>query len=572
VNELRRELGEEQSRTAKMQLEREEALRERETQVSKNVRESLRKQLEDWAEEQARSRAARALSERDAARQECRSLEEQLSGMTKELRETLVRNQQLETSCAMERASLEVQRRQVQEGASAEVERARARGAELLGLAEEKKKSLQQQAEEERARTQQLRDESQKLERALSALTGQIGARQAEHDSLLKRIDELTEKVRSRDERLQQLVEPLFSPADLSPVATEAPAEADWLERVENGLREAGFRFHSRLVRAFHTSLKVAQSSPLTILAGISGTGKSELPRLYADLGGLSFLPVAVQPGWDSPSDLLGFFNYTDGRLKAEPLARLLYQVNAEGSPLREGLSIVLLDEMNLARVEYYFSELLSKLEARRGVGGGVERKRASVAIDVGAGEEQELLFLDERVLFVGTMNEDESTHTLSDKVLDRSCLLSFPSPRNMRLEKQAPISRVKERLSFETWKQWCGEKRSSRAADMLNEINDVMERVGRPFGHRLFRAIHTYIAQYPGSTPEAHEHAWSDQWAMKVLPRLKGLECEARRVRDGLEALARHIPAELSESFEQARREDYFAWRGAAELYRIAE
>ncbi len=572
VNELLRKLSEEQSRAARLEVEREEALRQRETQVSKAVRENLRKEFGDWAEDQAQSRAARAITERDAALQECKRLQDRLSKLEQELRDAKAHNKQLETQSAMDQASLEVQRQRIQESASDELNRARAKGAELLKVAEERKASVQQQAQEESSRVQSLRDESQKFARDLAALTGEIAARQAERDSLLKRIDELTEKVRSRDDRLKQLVEPLFSQAELPPLFTEVPAETDWLARVEQGLKDAGFRFHSRLVHAFHTSLKVAQSSPLTILAGISGTGKSELPRLYADLGGLSFLPVAVQPGWDSPSDLLGFFNYTDGRLKADPLARLLYQVNAEGSRLREGLSIVLLDEMNLARVEYYFSELLSKLEARRGVGGVPDRKRASVSIDLGAGETQELLYLDERVLFVGTMNEDESTHTLSDKVLDRSCLLSFPSPRNMRLEKQGHISRSKERLPFETWKQWCGEKRSSEAADTLNEINDIMERVGRPFGHRLFRAIHTYIAQYPGSTLEARDHAWSDQWAMKILPRLKGLECEARRVREGLDALARHLPAELTESFEQARREDYFAWRGAAELYRIAE
>lgn len=391
-----------------------------------------------------------------------------------------------------------------------------------------------------------------------------------EKKNMEARLDELRVRDVPNAERVGSLMRPWFAPEELADA--DAPAEDEWLEQVQTGLAEAGFTFHPRLVRAFHTSLKIALHAPLVVLAGISGTGKSELPRLYADLGGLPFQPLAVQPSWDSPHDLFGFFNYSDGRLKAEPLARILRQVGDVNDPLRASPSLVLLDEMNIARVEYYFAELLSKLEARRGVLGDPSdeaRRRASVLLDAGPGAEPIPLYLDERVLFVGTMNEDESTLTLSDKVLDRACVLTFPAPRGMSLATQPRVPHRTRRLSWEQWGQWIQEEPTAGFVDRLNEINGVMEPLGRPFGHRLFRAIHAYLANYPGAAGDPG-HAWSDQFAMKIIPRLRGLECGERVVRDGLDVLAQFVPDELKPSFDAARDREFFAWSGAAQIYRV--
>jgi hypothetical protein len=567
AGQLQRALDEQKAREAGL----EDAWRARQVEERKSLLEQLRSQFSEWAEQEAHLRAARTNTELTQARKELDELRSRFKTLSDEHLKLRERNRTLEAERQTEQTLFEKKVAQLAQEREFLLARVREDEARLIKQVQQERERVASLVAEDQAQLRSLQDGRRQLEAQVLELSGRKGIHEAELESLRRNIDDLRQKARSREERMRQLLEPVF-PLDALAVVAQPPSELEWLTRVEKGLREAGFRFHSRLLHAFHTSLKVAQRSPLTLLAGISGTGKSELPRLYADLGGLSFLPVAVQPGWDSPSDLFGFFNYTDGRLKAEPLARLLWQVNAEKDPLHDGLSIVLLDEMNLARVEYYFSELLSKLEMRRGVGRQEDRARASVAIDIGAGEPPPMLYLDERVLFVGTMNEDESTHTLSDKVLDRACVLSFPSPRDMKLEKQVVVERAKERLAFSTWKQWCVEESPAGIASKLNEINDIMERLGRPFGHRLFRAIHSYIAQYPVRDERGREDAWSDQWVMKVLPRLKGLECEASRVRGGLDELSRHVPPDLSEAFDRARREDYFAWRGAADLYRISE
>lgn len=432
-----------------------------------------------------------------------------------------------------------------------------------------------------RARTEAELDSTRLLgmadaaEAARNDLLAEIQERSAEKGELDAQIErlkadlwELKQRVVPAGERIRSLEEPVFAADDLHPVTTRE-VEEDWIKKLLAGIDGAGFVFHPRLVRAFHTSLKIAHHAPLVVLAGISGTGKSELPRLYADLGGVPFLPLAVQPSWDSPHDLFGFFNYTDGRLKAEPLARLFRQVGKPDDALRESPSLVLLDEMNLARVEYYFADLLSKLEARRSVRGSEDaarRRRASVLVDTGPEGGELPLYLDERVLFVGTMNQDESTLTLSDKVLDRACVLTFPAPRTMHLTKQLETPRRAERLSWQTWESWLREPAAGDNENRLNEANRHMADLGRPFGHRLFRAIHAYVENYPGSK----EDAFSDQFAMKILPRLGGLECQSRKVRDGLDALGTLLPTELQAPFAAAREHEFFAWGGAPDIYQV--
>ena len=234
------------------------------------------------------------------------------------------------------------------------------------------------------------------------------------------------------------------------------------------------------MVRAFHTSLKVADISPLVVLAGISGTGKSLLPRRYAEGMGLHFLNIAVQPRWDSPQDMFGFYNYLEGRYRATELARALFQMDehfdhknkAWDVPqewlkhrLSNDMLLVLLDEMNLARVEYYFSEFLSKLEIRRDVKTPDDRHKAEIGLEVGlqrsamnhrAASPVLPLYVNTNVMFVGTMNEDETTQSLSDKVVDRANVLRFGAPRDLQLQVNTDecASPVK-RLPYETWLNW---------------------------------------------------------------------------------------------------------------------
>ncbi|MEO5511292.1 MAG: hypothetical protein ABIS27_11740 [Longimicrobiales bacterium] len=319
------------------------------------------------------------------------------------------------------------------------------------------------------------------------------------------------------------------------------------------------------------------------MLAGISGTGKSELPRLYAYVGGMHFLATPVQPNWDSPQDLFGFFNYMDGRYKATDLLRALAQSQRprETGGFDDAMLLVLLDEMNLARIELYFSELLSRLESRRGV--TASSREAHMPIDVGSGSEPFQLPLRRNVLYVGTMNEDETTQAISDKVLDRGNVLTFPRPTHLQSRRLMQLPERTKALPLSVWAEWVrepadvlhiGVRDSLRSA--LESVNEGMEHAQRAIGHRVLQSIEAYVANHPRTrrsvddrdgTDQTWTYAFEDQLAQKIMPKLRGIDAQSDAGRATLSTIRgvmeRYAPNLISD-FDRAKRGDdaVFAWR----------
>ncbi|KAA0578216.1 hypothetical protein [Azospirillum sp. Sh1] len=317
--------------------------------------------------------------------------------------------------------------------------------------------------------------------------------------------------------------------------------ERDALEDVRKHLAALKLSFPERTLKAFHTCLKVSPISPITVLAGISGTGKSQLPRRYAEAMGLHFLKVAVQPRWDGPQDILGFYNYLEKTYKATDLARAMVHLDPvnwpdRARPFQGHMMLVLLDEMNLARVEYYFSEFLSGLEGRPlpGTETADRVRKLSLQLDLGRiGKGVRSLYAGHNTLFVGSMNEDESTLSLSDKVLDRSNLLRFPRPEALANEPPSDHDAAFDaHLPEEQWRSWCRrfdalpDPVKTNAKDWVRRLNEAMDSMGRPFGHRLNQAILSYVANYPGSDDQGVARiAFADQIEQRILPKLRGVE-----------------------------------------------
>ena len=390
-------------------------------------------------------------------------------------------------------------------------------------------------------------------------------------------------------EKYRDLWEPVLRRDALDDGPGEA-SESQALADTAAYLRDLGLVYPERTLNAFHTCLKVNEMSPLTVLAGISGTGKSLLPRRYAEGMGIHFLNVAIQPRWDSPQDLFGFYNYVESRYKGTELARVLVQTERHNRDLfqwevRDRLDdrmvLVLLDEMNLARVEYYFSEFLSRLETRRGVDprDPDQRQAAEIVFEMGAlgeGENEIRVFPGTNVLFTGTMNEDETTQTLSDKVLDRANVLRFGKPSRLAFESQGASSAVSSStaLSFDAWCGWLRDpSRFLSAADQstlddwTHRLNEVMGQVGRPFGHRVARAFAQYVANYPARGDEALKSGFADQIEQRIMPRLRGLDPRDHTVSSAFDALGDLLKKLddplLSEAFNTGRGSDLFLWAG---------
>ena len=216
-------------------------------------------------------------------------------------------------------------------------------------------------------------------------------------------------------------------------------------------LRERGLIFDFEFIEAFLLALK---TKPFVILAGISGTGKTALPRALMEIVDNPVGVVAVAPDWTDNADMLGYFDARGDFIVGE-----FTKVVRDATAQPDQTFFLILDEMNLARVEYYFAQTLSGLESRRRdpdsgeivyrdfLFNGALRERLQNS------EDEELralcdLRITSNLLIVGTVNVDETTHPFSKKVLDRANVLEVGDvdlmqgiglPAPLELEKETP-------------------------------------------------------------------------------------------------------------------------------------
>jgi MoxR-like ATPase len=261
------------------------------------------------------------------------------------------------------------------------------------------------------------------------------------------------------------------------------------------------FRISDDVVRRYHLAMS---TRGFVILSGASGTGKTWLAQAYAEASGAQAKLVAVDPSWSSNEDLLGYLSPLDGFYHHTPFSEFVQEsarewesANSYGKTARE--FHVILDEMNLARVEHYFSRFLSAMEVRS--------RQGMARLDLAPGH---TVTLAPNLKFAGTVNIDETTHGFADKVYDRAQLIELPLPREL----------IVEHLDGEPY------------AQLVMRVWDGLQPIA-PFGFRVLDEIKLYVgAATEIGTP--WEIALDEQLVQKVLPRVRGAD---RRLEDGLEA-----------------------------------
>lgn len=435
-----------------------------------------------------------------------------------------------------------------------------------------------------------LNAENKSLAQRASIFEGAANEAQAE----LNRLRAAYERPAEVEARYKEIEMPHISVDKAKQPVQHEIDEITWLTGIGNACDTYGLHFNPRILKAFHTALKTSEWSPLTVLAGVSGTGKSELPRLYSHFGGIYFEPLSVQPNWDSQESMLGFFNSIDNKFDAQPVLRLLAQSQKPWSNdypgLQDAVCLVLLDEMNLAHPELYFAEFLSKLELRRG------RKGSDVPfipVKIGAGMKPYELSLGRNVLWTGTMNQDETTKSLSDKVLDRSIIINFPRPTE--LKRRLKLTPLDERnrgpaLHKASWQSWLvqgsifPEEVVKPFKSFIENMNAALAISGRALGHRIWQSIEYYMANYPDvrvalaekdepSTHKAMHIAFEDQLVQKVMPKLRGIDTRGKSKTECLDKIRGQIVAgingnsfNLAEDFDLACELGYgqFIWQSA--------
>lgn len=300
------------------------------------------------------------------------------------------------------------------------------------------------------------------------------------------------------------------------------------VSEIKRYIAAKGFRYNDGLVENFYLSLK---SKPFVILAGISGTGKTRLVKLFAEAVGAEYKLIPVRPDWSDSSDLFGHVDL-NGRFL--PGAMLDYLNEAKEKPDKP--YFLCLDEMNLARVEYYLSDILSIIETRDFKDGHIVSDPLMVEEKYGSDKKAyrkygEILF-PENLYLVGTVNMDETTFPFSKKVLDRANTIEFSYVDLIPSFMEVGASVSKQNLSndFLCTKYLllseCIEEADyvSGICAQLQAINVILQKANAHVGYRVRDEIVFYLLNNKNAgLMISEDEAMDNQIMQKILPRIQG-------------------------------------------------
>ena len=267
-------------------------------------------------------------------------------------------------------------------------------------------------------------------------------------------------------------------------------------------------------IRQFIAGMAV---SKILILQGMSGTGKTSLAHAFGAYMDNPSTVIPVQPMWKERTDLVGYYNEFTRRFNETLLLEKMYEANYSRS-----IYITVLDEMNIARVEYYFAEFLSLLELPH-----PEERFLEVVSDQWDNDPRQLvdgrIQLPNNMWLVGTANNDDSTFAISDKVYDRAMILNldsksqpFTAPTTPQLHLSAAAFQKLAEQAVATYEL------SSRNRQRLKELDKyLIDHFHITFGNRIMKQITTYIPVYVACGGDELE-ALDDILAKKVIRKLE--------------------------------------------------
>ena len=335
-------------------------------------------------------------------------------------------------------------------------------------------------------------------------------------------------------------------------------AESAFFERFAGHAAAAGFSYRDIDLKAFHLSVKCGD---LTVLGGLSGIGKSSLVRLYAealagddDAARARLLVVDVSPAWTEPQDLLGSVNLLDRRF--EPAACGVFNhivasaLEHDQAGIHAGLVLIALDEMNLAQVEHYLAGFLQALER--------PSPRSLAAFDPSALRADDpfrtfaRLPLPPTLRIIGTVNFDETTRPLSQRLKDRAAILELGGERHagMQSPRKPDPAVTGPPVALADVLSWLGRETPMpvEIAALVDSLNAHLLRLGAPITPRRMQAIRRLFAG--GTDVLSPGQTFDIAIATRVLPLLRGLDRRAARDEAGrLQELLSSAPGGCPES-----------------------
>lgn len=284
---------------------------------------------------------------------------------------------------------------------------------------------------------------------------------------------------------------------------------------IESAVGALGGFYPGGEVRRLHTALNFLEHKHFVILSGLSGTGKTQVALKYARaVHGVAsndttdpFLTVCpVRPEWTDPTGLMGYYDVLSNRYIVPPFLEAVMLATAH----RDSPVFVVLDEMNLARVEYYFSDVLSAVET----GEMLQLHSSGVPLEGSTGTAvPAALPLPENLYIIGTINVDETTNPVSDKVLDRAIVIDMSA-----IDLNGFLRDLVDRYPALS---------SARAAcePQLLAAQKVMVDHSLGFGYRVAEEVVRYHAFAAGQLSADSDAVTDELMVQKVLVKLRGSE-----------------------------------------------
>ena len=293
-----------------------------------------------------------------------------------------------------------------------------------------------------------------------------------------------------------------------------------------------GLYYEEKVIRLMFAGLA---STKLILLQGISGTGKTSLPYAMGKFFERDATIASVQPSWRDRTELFGFFNEFSKKFNETDLLRRVYEAS-----YTDDINVVILDELNIARVEYYFAEMLSIMEMPDQNEWKIELVPSTWDNDPKHLSEGKLL-IPQNTWYVGTANNDDSTFSISDKVYDRALTINIDTKGTPFAAPDTPPMPVSYSYVNSLYEKALQDfPLEQRYLDMIEALYSfVIKKFRVAFGNRIMKQLKIFAPVYVacgGDVLEAIDHIL----ATKVFRKFESLNLSL--IRDEIKGLINYL------------------------------
>lgn len=293
-----------------------------------------------------------------------------------------------------------------------------------------------------------------------------------------------------------------------------------------------GLYYEQKVIRLLFAGFA---STKLVLLQGISGTGKTSLPYALGKFIENDSTIVSVQPSWRDRTELFGYFNEFSKKFNETDVLRRIYEAS-----YNDDVNVIILDELNIARIEYYFAEMLSIMEMP-----DYDEWRIELVPSPWINDPKNLkdgkLLIPQNTWYVGTANNDDTTFAVSDKVYDRALTINIDNKGIPFEAPDTPPARISYTYLNSLYQKAINDNPlDQKYLDMIEELDDyVIKKFRVAFGNRIMKQLKIFVPVYVacgGTVEEGIDH----MLATKVFRKFESLNLSL--IRDEIKGLINYL------------------------------